>query len=162
MVMDAAYLETTVVGNIAGRLHPDPTIAARRRVTRRWWATASTHYNLFVSQLTIDECDEGDPDAAAERLDVIRNLPLLDASEAAENLADLLIARLAVPASQPRDALHIAMATVHGVQFLVTWNFKYILNPHLQLRIADTCYESGFVPPVICTPEQLLETENDS
>jgi len=116
----------------------------------------------FVSQLTIDECDEGDPDAAAERLDVIRNLPLLDESEAAENLADLLIARPALPASQARDALHIAIAAVHGVQFLVTWNFKHILNPHLQLNIADTCYEGGFVPPVICRPEQLMETEDDS
>lgn len=160
--MDTVYLETTVVGNIAGRFHPDPTIAARQRVTRKWWANASAGYNLFVSQLTIDECDEGDPDAAAERLDLIRNLPLLDESEAAERLAESLIARLALPASQPRDALHIAIAAVHGVEFLVTWNFKHILNPHLQLKIADTCYEGGFVPPVICTPEQLMETENDS
>ena len=160
--MDSVYIEATVVGNIAGRVRPDPGIAARQRVTRNWWATASSRYSLFVSQLTIDECGYGDPDAAAERLDVIRDLPLLDESEAAENLADLLIARLAVPASQPRDALHIAIATVHGVQFITTWNFKHILNPHLQTKIADTCYEGGFVPPVICTPEQLLETEDDS
>lgn len=160
--MDTIYLETTVVGNIAGRLHPDPAIATRQSVTRRWWASAPTRYNLVVSQLTLDECGDGDPDAAAERLDVIRDLPLLDESEVAENLAALLIRRHAVPASQPRDALHIATAAVHGVDFIATWNFKHILNPHLQMAIADTCRFGGFAPPVICTPEQLLETEDDT
>ncbi len=159
--MDTVYIETTVIGNIAGRLHPHPTIAARQKITRDWWAMAAARYSLFVSQLTIDECGAGDPDAAFERLDVIRDLPLLDESEAAERLAQRLIARLAVPASQPRDALHIATAAVHGVQFIATWNFKHILNPHLQIKIADTCREGGYVPPVICTPEQLMETEDD-
>lgn len=159
--MDTVYVETTVVGNISGRLHPNPMIAARQQVTRTWWMTAPSRYSLFVSQLTVDECGAGDPDAASERLHLIRDLPLLDESEAAERLAGLLIGRHAVPAAQPRDALHIATAAVHGVQFIVTWNFKHILNPHLQSRIVDTCRAGGYVPPVICTPEQLKETEDD-
>ncbi len=160
--MDTVYIETTVVGNIAGRLHPNPAISARQQLTRDWWVTASSRYKLVVSQLTIDECGDGDPDAAYERLDVIRHLPLLDESLAVELLADLLIARLAVPASQPRDALHIATAAVHGIQFIATWNFKHILNPYLQHKIADTCREGGYNPPVICTPEQLKATEDGS
>lgn len=160
--MDSVYLETTVVGNIAGRLHPDLTIAARQRLTRNWWATAAARYELFISQVTVDECAAGDPDAASERLEVIRSLPLLDETDAVEDLAALLIARLAIPEPQPRDALHIAIATVHGVQFIATWNFKHILNPHLQTKIADTCYEAGYLPPVICTPEQLKESEDES
>jgi len=160
--METVYIETTVVGNIAGRLHPNPAIAARQQLTRDWWANAPNRYQLLVSQLTLDECGDGDPGAATERLNVLHGIPLLDESEDAENLADLLIARLAVPSSQPRDALHIATAAVHGVQFIVTWNFKHILNPHLQQQIADTCREAGYIPPVICTPEQLVETEDDS
>lgn len=159
--MDTVYVETTVIGNVVGRLHPQQVIAARQQLTRSWWTTAESRYRLFISQLTIDECGAGDPDAAAERLDLIRDLPLLDESEAAERLARLLLEQHAVPASQPRDALHIATAAVHGVQFIVTWNFKHILNPHLQTRIADTCRRGGFQPPVICTPEQLKETEDD-
>jgi hypothetical protein len=77
-------------------------------------------------------------------------------------LAELLIDRKAVPASEPRDALHIAIAAANGVQFIATWNFKHILNPHLQAQIAGTCREAGFIPPVICTPEQLKATEDDS
>jgi hypothetical protein len=109
----------------------------------------------------LDECGDGDSDAASERLDVIRDLPLLDETIEAESLANLLIARLAVPMSQPRDALHIATAAVHGEQFIVTWNFRHLLNPHLQNKIADTCREAGYNPPVICTPEQLRAADND-
>ena len=97
---------------------------------------------------------------AAERIEVVRGIALLETSHLAEQLAAPLIQRLAVPASQPRDALHIATAAANSVQFIVTWNFKHILNPHLQTRITDTCREGGYNPPVICTPQQLLETED--
>lgn len=160
--MDSVYVETTVVGNIAGRLHPDPKIAARQQVTREWWTTAPDRYDLYVSEITIEECGDGDPDAAKERLELVRNIDLIETSPKAEELAELLVNRLAVPASQPRDALHIAIATVNAVQFIVTWNFKHILNPHLQTKIANACREGGYEPPVICTPQQLLETEDDS
>ncbi len=152
--MDSVYIETTVFGNIAGRLHPDPEISARQNVTRRWWSAAFVRYRLFTSQLTLDECGDGDPGAAAERMDFARKIELLEPSDAAKTLAKLLMDRLAVPASQPRDALHISIAAVHGVEFITTWNFKHIFNPHLQLKIADTCREGGFRPPVICTPQQ--------
>ena len=161
LTMDTIYIETTVIGNIAGRIYNDPSVASRQHITREWWLTAPSKYRLFISQLTIDECSAGDPIAAQERLSVVQNIPLLNESIEAENLAILLIERLAVPASQPRDALHIATAAVNGVIFIVTWNFKHILNPHLQQKISDTCYEAGYIPPVICTPEQLLEVEND-
>jgi hypothetical protein len=110
----------------------------------------------------IDECSGGDPTAANERLTVISDLELLDTSDAVDDLADELIVQGAVPASQPRDAFHIAIAAVNGVQYLVTWNFKHIANPTLQNQIASVCRERGFEPPVICTPEQLLEAESDA
>ncbi len=160
--MDIVYIETTVVGNIAGRLHPNPDVASRQRTTRDWWTTATTLYRIVTSKLTLDECGDGDPTAARERLDVLQGIPILDVTEEAETLAEILIDRKAVPESEPRDALHIAIAAANGVQFLATWNFRHILNPHLQAQIAETCREAGFIPPVICTPEQLKATEDDS
>ena len=159
--MDVVYIETTVIGNIAGRLHPNPDISWRQRITRQWWSTAISRYRIVTSKLTLEECGDGDPTAAAERLEVVREIPLLDETVEAEALAGFLIKRLAVPASEPRDALHIATAAVNGVQFIATWNFTHILNPYLQAKIADSCREAGFVPPVICTPEQLKVSEND-
>lgn len=160
--MDTVYVETTVIGNIAGRLHPDPVISARQQVTRSWWAIAPRRCRLFTSQVALDECGEGDPDAAAERLEITRQVELLDTTDEAKALARALMNRLAVPASQPRNALHISLAAVHRVEFIVTWNFKHILNPPLQTKIAEVCREEGYRPPVICTPQQLLESEDDS
>jgi hypothetical protein len=67
-----------------------------------------------------------------------------------------------VPKTEPRDAAHIALAAVHGIDFLVTWNFKHILNPHTQHLIDAIIRDAGFIPPTICTPEQLLEASDDS
>ncbi len=160
--MDTVYVETTVIGNIAGCLHPDPVVAAHQQITRNWWAIAPGRYRLFTSQIALDECGDGDPDAAAERLAIIKLAELLDTTDEAKGLARSLINRLAVPESQPRDALHISIAAVHRVEFIVTWNFKHILNPHLQAKIADVCRDEGYRPPVNCTPQQLLESEDDS
>ena len=160
--MDTVYIETTVIGSIAGRMHPNPLIAARQTTSRVWWSDARTKYQLFVSQLVIDECLAGDPDAAQERVDELTAIPRLQITDAARDLADALMDGKAIPESEPRDALHIGIAAVHGIQYLVTWNFKHILNPHLQAQIAGTCRGAGFVPPVICTPEQLKATEDDS
>ncbi len=129
--MHTVYLETTVIGNIAGRLHPDAVIAARQEITRRWWATAASRYELFASDLVIDECSAGDSDAAAERIAKLDELPLLEAPPEAKSLADLLIDRNAVPATEPRDATHIAISAVNGIDFLATWNFSiYLIQRH--------------------------------
>ncbi len=97
--MQSVYLETTVIGNIAGRIHPDLAMAARQSVTRRWWDTALNRYEIFISAIVIDECNGGDPSAAAERLTVIDRLPLLDIGDDSKKLANLLIKKHAVPKS---------------------------------------------------------------
>ena len=156
--MDTVYIETTVVGHLAGRMHPDPIIAARQMATRAWWSGESSRYRLLVSQAVIDECSDGDPVAAAERLREIQWLGLLTPSSAVAALADALIVGKALPASEPQDAFHIAIAAVHGVNYLLTWNFKHIANVSVRSRIERVCRDAGFEPPVICTPEELMET----
>jgi predicted nucleic acid-binding protein len=160
--MDTVYVETTVIGNIAARIHPDPRIATRQQVTREWWATADQRYRLLVSELVLSECRGGDASAAKERLEVVDGIALLATSEDVDALAQALIDKNAVPATEVRDAFHISIAAVHGVQYLVSWNFKHILNPALQVQIALVCRQSGYEPPVLCTPEQLHEAQDDS
>ncbi len=93
---------------------------------------------------------------------MLNGIELLASSEDVDSLAQALIDNHAVPASESRDAFHIAIAAVNGVQYIATWNFKHILNPTLQGKIALVCRECGYEPPIICTPEQLLEAQNDS
>lgn len=160
--MDSVYLETTIVGHIAGRLHADPFVAARQQMTRDWWRDQARGYELFISQLVLEECSGGDPSAAAERLEVVQDLDLLEASNEVDDLADALISEKAVPASEPRDAFHIAIAAVNGVDYLLTWNCRHIANATLRGHIEKVCRDVGFEPPIICTPEELVEIDDDS
>ena len=160
--MDPVYLETTVIGSIAGRLHPNPLIAARQKISRVWWSTARTQFDLFVSQLVVDECLAGDASAAQERIDEIAGIPRLQITDAAHELADALIDRKAIPASEPRDALHIGIAAAHGIEYLTTWNFKHIANATLRGHIDQVCRELGHEPPVICTPEEIAGMTDES
>jgi hypothetical protein len=160
--MDTVYVETTVVGSIAGRLHPNPLIAARQEASRKWWSNARSQFQLFVSQLVVDECLAGDPDAAQERVDELTEIPRLQITDAAKHVADALMDRKAIPASEPRDALHIGIAAAHGVQYLVTWNFKHIANATLRDRINEVCRDVGYEPPIICTPEEIAGMTDDA
>ncbi len=160
--MDTVYIETTVVGSVAGRFHPNPMIAARQTATRAWWPDARTKFRLLVSQLVVDECLAGDPDAAQERLIELQGIPRLQITDAATDLADALMDGTAIPRSEPRDALHIGIAAVHGVQFLVTWNFKHIANATLRDRINSICRDAGHEPPIICTPEEIAGMSDET
>ena len=160
--MQSIYLETTVVGHLAGRLHPVAAILARQQVTRQWWDSASNRYFLLVSDLVLAECADGDGDAASDRLKIVDGIDLLQTSAAANALAAELIAAHAVPQSEPRDALHIALAAINGIDYLATWNFKHIMNPSTQHLIDAVCRNAGIESAVICTPEQLLVTYDDS
>ena len=159
--MDSVYLETTVVGNVAGRIHPNPDIASRQHKTRRWWATAKADYRLFISQLLLDGCGAGDRTAAQERIDEIKELPRLDITDDVRDLANALMTNAAIPSSEPRDALHVAIAAVHRVQYLVTWNFKHIANATLRTKINAVIRDNGYEPPIICTPEELAGMTDD-
>jgi hypothetical protein len=160
--MSGVYLKTTVIGHIVGRLHSDPVIAARQSVTRKWWATAATRYRLFVSGLVRAKCAAGDMDAGQERLALVSTMGLLEIDDEKERLARLLLDHQAVPATEPRDAAHIAVAAVNGVEYLATWNFRQILNPATQHLIDSVCRDAGYEPATVCTPEQLLEAYDGS
>ena len=106
-------------------------------------------------------CD-GDGDAASERLRIVDGIDVLQTSAAANALAAELIAAQAVPQSEPRDALHIALAAINGIDFLATWNFKHIMNPSTQHLIDAACRNAGIESATICTPEQLWVTYDDT
>ena len=154
--METAYIETTIIGNIAGRLHKDPLVSSQQLLTRDWWSRATCKLELYISQLVLDECAGGDPTAAAERLAVINTIRLLDIIPECHSLAGQLLAARAVPQTEPRDALHIAIASVHQVNYLLTWNFKHIANAGMRHQIESVIRSAGYEPPIICTPQELL------
>jgi predicted nucleic acid-binding protein len=155
----AVYLETTVIGYATSRPSGDVVVAARQQVTREWFARRAPAYELFVSQLVATEASGGDEEAARERAVFLRRIPLLAITDAAGELAAQLVADGAVPKTAAEDALHIAVAAVHGVDYLVTWNCRHIANATMRQAIERTCRDAGYEPPVICTPEELMDDD---
>ncbi len=157
MTTPTAYIETTVIGHLVGRIVADPIVAGRQAVTRQWWPFAVKKYRLIVSKLVADECSMGDPQAAKERLDVLDSLEFVATSALVADLARKLMLYHAVPKTEPRDAVHISLAAVNGIEYLVSWNFTHIVNPTTRTAIERVCRDAGYVPPLICTPDELME-----
>lgn len=151
------YIETTVIGYLTSRPRQDVAVAGHQETTREWWQTAPDRFELLISQLVVQECSAGDQQAARERLEVLGELTLIPTTAEAEELADALIVGHAVPETYPEDALHIALAAVHGIEYLVTWNFRHIANVTVRSAIERICRAAGYEPPLICTPEELIE-----
>ncbi len=153
------YIETSVISYLTAR--PSRTIlgAAHQQITLAWWETRS-RYELLVSESVLRECGAGDPDAAHKRLAVLNDIPLLLVTEQALNIAESLVERGIIPAKAAEDALHIAIATANGVDYLLTWNCRHIANPEIQRSIAEYLAQLGLFLPFICTPEELLGEEN--
>lgn len=151
------YLETTVISYLVARPSRDLRVAAHQQVTSEWWAQKRADFELFVSQLVIEEASAGDAGAASRRLKYLEGILLLDLTEPSVALAESLLLTGAVPREAEEDALHIAVAAVHGMDYLLTWNCKHIANATMRHRIETACSDSGYDSPVICTPEELLE-----
>lgn len=155
------YIESTVVSYYTGQPTRDLIISARQEETRALWPSLLTGFNSFISALVVMECRDGNPERAAKRVEAIAPFPVLDTTDEAEILAEHLLTEGAVPESYPEDALHIAIASVNGMELILSLNFKHINNPFLFGKIRSVVEAAGFVCPEICSPEQLLENENE-
>jgi predicted nucleic acid-binding protein len=156
-VKPTVYLETTVVSYLTARRTRDLIIDARQALTGRWWTTARKRFDLYVSAFVIREAGAGDVRAAKKRLDAVESIPLLALKPEAVSLAKEFIAAQAIPAKATEDAMHIAVGTVHGMEYLVTWNFAHIANATMRGKITEIANIAGFRCPVICTPEELMD-----
>ncbi|MDQ5770983.1 type II toxin-antitoxin system VapC family toxin [Thiothrix subterranea] len=152
----SVYIETTIPSYLTAWRNPSLLMAAHQEATRNWWDTARFDYDLFISEFVMAECASGNADAAERRLAAIQNLPELDISTEVEPLAQRLLAGAALPEKAKLDALHIAVATIHGIDYLLTWNCKHIANAITRPKIEWICRAAGYEPPVICTPLELM------
>ncbi len=151
------YLETSVIGYLTSRPSRDLITAANQQLTYDWWNEHRQNFDLFISQFVINECSEGDAEAVQERLDVLAGIRQLDATDDVDNLAEELLKRVPLPEKAEVDALHIAVAAVHGIEHLLTWNCTHIAHAALRPRIEAICRSMGYEPPTICTPGELME-----
>lgn len=154
--MDTVYIETSIISYLRQRPSTQVVAAAHQLLTQKWWDTERTNYELVVSQYVVDEASMGDPTLAAERLQSLDGIPLLPDAVEITQIANEIMARAILPSKAQVDALHIASAAHHRIQYILTWNCKHIANAKILPRIHQVLTDAGVPIPVICTPEELL------
>lgn len=156
---ERVYIETTVVSYLTARPNRDLIVAGHQQITHDWWDTRRGDYELCVSQLVLQEAGDGDAEAAKERLAVLAAMTLLEIKVEAVDLAEDLVQAGALPPKAENDALHIAVAAVHGIPYLLTWNCRHLANATMRTPIETVCATRGFKAPIICTPEEMMEVK---
>ena len=121
------------------------------------WENYADRFEFVISDIVSNEVRLGDANAAQRRLEIISALTVLEILPETDVLTYRLLNADAVPRNSVPDAQHIAIATVHGVEYLVSWNHKHIVNEHKREHINQVCQEAGFQPITICTPIELME-----
>ena len=154
--MKSVYIESSVISYITARPSRDLVTSARQAITIEWWETYRDLFDVFISELVLEEIGTGDLQAASNRLAIVENIPVLVATDSAKELAKALIVENAIPASRAEDALHISIAAVQGIDFLLTWNFKHINNANMRDKITQVVNRLNFRSPILCSPEELI------
>ena len=149
------YIESTIPSYVVARPARDLLQAARQQLTKDWWDLKRAKHELFTSQVVLDEITDGEAAMAQQRLDVMAQIKLLDLTDEANALTKEILASGLLPADADRDAAHIALATVHEMDILLSWNCRHIANAAIQARLRRLVEKLGFTLPVLCTPDEL-------
>ncbi len=150
------YIETSVISYLTARPTRNITVAAWRKATQEWWQSRRPDFELYTSELVVEEAEQGHPHAAQKRLDALREIPRLAVTDEVAELAEALLARGALPTVASDDAMHVALAAWHGVDYLLTWNCRHIDNAEKKPVIRSVCAVEGYPCPEICTPLELM------
>ncbi len=153
---ETVYIETSIIGYLSARSSNNLTLMAHREATLNWWDNRRSQFTLYISQVVLDEVARGDREVATQRLELLRNFPLLEIDQSVQNLASQFLSKSNLPAKAADDALHIAAATVYGLDYLLTWNCKHIANAQIQKKLLQISLDAGYELPTICTPYELM------
>ncbi len=157
MTQPTIYVETSVISYLTARLSNDLVIAGHQKLTRDWWEQRRVDFELYTSQLVTQEASRGDSQAAAKRWQILQHLPLLPITKEIFELADDLVQKRILPIQAHTDALHIAVAIFHDIDYLLTWNCRHIANAEIHRQIAKLSFQQGYGEmPILCTPYELM------
>jgi hypothetical protein len=153
------YLDSSIISYLSARPSRDLIQAARQEVTRRWRDTRRDDFELWVSEVVVRETETGNPEMAARRLEPIEGIPLLPVTEAVIDLAEALVREGPMPQNAADGAFHLALASVHDLDYLLTWNCRHLANAEM-VRAARKLLEArGCSVPSVCVPDELLGEE---
>lgn len=158
----AVYIETSVLSYLTARASSDLLGAARQKATIDWWETQRSRFELYTSDVAVEEAARGNPEAAMRRLEALSGIPLLAVTDEVVALSKALVQGGALPAKALGDSLHVAVSAVHGVDYLLTWNYRHLDNAETKPIIRSVCAAQGYASPEICTPQELMGVFDDA
>jgi len=151
------YIETSIVSYLTSRPSKDLIRSACQQITKAWWEHSRLTAMSYSSPYVVEEAGAGDPQAASNRLNALREIPLLPITPEIPELAEFLLLGGGLPAKARLDALHIACAAYHQMDILLTWNCTHIANPAQLPVMRGLCAAKGYKLPELVTPFELLE-----
>jgi predicted nucleic acid-binding protein len=155
-VSETVYIETSIFGYLTVRTTESLIIAANIKITQDWWNIRRSSFVLYASEIVEDEATKGDAEMANQRLNFLQSLIFLDLTEEAVELAQEFLKQSNLPPKASNDALHMALATIYGLDYLLTWNCKHMANAQIQRKLSQISSAFGYDLPVICTPYELM------
>ena len=157
MEKERVYIETSFVSVLTARPTKDVLQIARQIESHEWWDNHREGFELFISQVVIDEVSQGDRVAAESRLELLKGIPFLEIASDAEELFTALMSDSLLPDKASDDAMHIAVCACNGMDYLLTWNCKHLANAVIARNVYRYLEKRGYQPPLICTPSELME-----
>lgn len=154
---EKVYIETSIISYLCARTSRDLIQTANQEITREWWKKERIKYDLLISDFVVDEASKGNSEAARRRMELIETISILPLTSESEILAIELVKGHAFPKKAFTDASHVAIASVYNIDYILSWNCKHIVNPHMQNKIRATVESLNYKLPIICTPFELLE-----
>jgi len=149
------YVETTIP-SFYHTTREGVAVLARREWTRQWWRRAADRYELVTSEAVLEELESGDYKSREEAIELIKALPLVEATHAVAEIVETYIQHRVMPAEPAGDALHLALASFHKCDFLVTWNCLHLANANKFGHIRRVNHLLGLFVPELVTPLELL------
>ena len=159
--MGKVYIETSIVSYLTARPSSNLIAAAWQKETIDWWESEKYRFDLYISEVVIEEAGRGNPDAASRRLSALDGLEILKINKEIVALSKILIQDGGIPKKALDDALHVAIASVHAIDFLLTWNCRHINNAEMKPKIRNIIEAHGFQSPEIATPIELMGRRGD-
>lgn len=151
------YIETSVVSYMASQTSRDLVVAAHQQLTEEWWQLALPQFEPFVSPVVLEEIAKGDPEAADRRRTSVTGFGILEITTEVRDLAEHYFEANDLPERARADAYHLALAVLHGMDYLVTWNCTHIAGGRVKCIVQNINAKRGIKSPIICTPEELME-----
>lgn len=156
--MASVYLETSFFSECV-TIRTGPVALGRRATSTTWWGAHARKFELYISNEVVRELvDPGFPEAVREpALAMLGGLNILEITSEVVAFADVLTRERVMPGPAVEgDAMHVAAATIHRIDYLLTWNQKHLANPNKRTHFAVICARLNLPAPQIVTPDLLI------